>query len=48
MGDLADFERGQIIGACLAEASVKKLIHYYVYQEREFLMFCQHTQIIGR
>jgi hypothetical protein len=45
---LSDFERGQIVGACLARASMKKLPHYQVYRERQFLKLCRHTRSMGR
>jgi hypothetical protein len=37
MGGLSDFERGQIIGGCLADASVTKLPQFWVHRERQFL-----------
>jgi hypothetical protein len=43
MEDLSDFERGQIIGAHLAEASTTKLPHYWVYREQQFLRLSAYT-----
>jgi hypothetical protein len=42
MGALSDFERGQVVGACLAGAW-----HSYVYWERHFLRICPHSRIMG-
>jgi hypothetical protein len=48
MGDLSDFERGQIVGARFTGVSLIKMLHYYVYREREFLRLCRSTQIMRK
>jgi hypothetical protein len=47
IGDLSNFERGQIVGVHLAGASVTKLPQYWVYQEKQFLL-CWHIKIMIR
>jgi hypothetical protein len=45
MGDLSDFERGQIVGARLAGASVTKTTTLLGVPRARL---CRHTRIMGR
>jgi hypothetical protein len=48
MGDLSDFERGQIEGVRLVEASVTKTATILRVSERQFLRLCRHTRRVRR
>jgi hypothetical protein len=51
MGNLSEFDGGQIIGARLAGVSVTRKACHSVgcgEREREFVRLCRHARIVGR
>jgi hypothetical protein len=48
MGGPSDFERGQMVGARLAGASVTKTATLLGVSRATLLRLCRHTRIMGR